>query len=645
MALSLILVTLLSISVSCSMEMLSPELPLGEETGTQETVTPDADKGIVQVSIPVLSSAIAAADNEEDLVVEGEEGDSISSRSFSSKAYIGATQIELTITDTESNVLANWTESSANIPMAGYELITTTSPQIPPVNGATLAVKIYNDNVSTTTPVVSGSTTFSIDGGQTASLTLIPTPVNPVALDLTSSASAAGNASSIVPMQFSFDETYGGYSMDAVGGEQWFEITLPTDVTNKALVIQGNPDNDVYGAMAVYDENGAFIDQGFNHGRSYSLYTTGREKGTACDLIIPRSQLSADGTYFLGVTLMSEDNTSALSMSINAELIDVVEESPEAIGYNPVYNSSDPHYFNTATLTDSGSISGALLDRDYIELTPSTGPSTEEITHYKAVLDFQLDALNRGFATGYALDIVQQLRDPYEAERGIAKMTLNDDTRDGSLTAIIPYYERQIYEQLYHFIRIEPYWSTTVENTYDITWSSLQEVSNVDHGVNDFNSSNSNPVQDRWDSAIAINEDTSITAQLVGRNEADVFSIDTSTLTGYQTISINFTSDTSTSPHDIRSSFWVRGQIGELVDTDDPEDGIPDDFSMKEDFEAWEIDDSGTIEYTAEFNNTSTADDTLLLTYYSDGVNAFNYDFTVSISAATPGTGVGIVVY
>lgn len=208
-------------------------------------------------------------------------------RSVSSRAFIGASraQFELfDITDAEHEIkVDSWSLPIVEMSNgSGYDTVRTASHSIASsinVNGTLfrLEANIYNDTVSTSTPVVTGIK---------SDMTITPDTNNPVTITCVPSSSielVSGMPQFLEPQPFVLVDSM----VTAIGGEAWYRIV----VTGKRLTLACTADalNTSTIAGVLYNENGSVA--------------SGQVKFSAT-VSQPLSKiytLAASGVYYLGV--------------------------------------------------------------------------------------------------------------------------------------------------------------------------------------------------------------------------------------------------------------------------------------------------------------------------------------------------------
>jgi hypothetical protein len=222
-------------------------------------------KGTVKFTVPHLAPWVLASELKSHIKVPVKrafvEADEVDYLIYYSP---GGGQVGSTIVDTPGSNLDYYDDTTAD----------TNTQTLSPGNYS-VTVNILNYNVSTTTPVVSGTSTFTVTSGGSTSVTVTCFPTSPVALD----------TSGVSSSYYTFIPAY----------EQWFyippntesNILLHVDVTD---TLSATNEVDYYVFYASADGNSSGNDGLYTGGNGWTGWLDGTEySGTEGDVVAPPS--------------------------------------------------------------------------------------------------------------------------------------------------------------------------------------------------------------------------------------------------------------------------------------------------------------------------------------------------------------------
>ena len=268
------------------------------------------------VSVPTISAALLSALNAEYAPDSG---------GISAQAILFATEVELELYQDGDHV-RNWHLTETNTIQEDSPPMFTTFLEIDAGTGYTMYAEVFNDMVSSDTPVVKGwSDVFEISIGVSTEVRITAIPHAPTVF-----ASEAGGPAtfSIAQAPYSFHDE-GWIVLTGMGGEAWFQLDLTT-AENKFARLLADPSGSADVVMLVFDDDGRMSD-GVNDPppTSWGLFPTdlGGVGGTRAGVMGPlEDELLGDFTKYVGMALLNRDGSTA-NANVAVQM-DILERSP-----------------------------------------------------------------------------------------------------------------------------------------------------------------------------------------------------------------------------------------------------------------------------------------------------------------------------
>ena len=297
----------------------------------------------VSLSIPAVSPMLQ--------MVLQRAGAANTSRSLQSKAMIFATSGTLEIKDSANNP-AGGTPTALNPTSGpGPQQHFTFNLLIGQSYSAT--VTVYNNQVSSS-PLLIGTTSFTVGSYGTTYLSVTPIPQNPVPVSGTTSYS-------VLPSSIDLLSTgTNGPPFTFMGGEAWFSFTAPSEVAKITLV----PDDvsGIFDYFTLSDANGK--------SGSGALSDSFTNPSASRDAIL-LTGLTSGKTYYIGMfttdTLGRSSNSSFKSGTVKVEDASISNPDDQ---YEP-NDSMDSAYAFGSSVWGSG-ITATALDDDWYSFTPTS---------------------------------------------------------------------------------------------------------------------------------------------------------------------------------------------------------------------------------------------------------------------------------
>jgi hypothetical protein len=196
---------------ACSMDLVPGDDATAD--GTSLPAEPsDPSKGLIHIGVQPVSSRLL------DQLSQSASGD------VTSKAILFATKVDFTLDYPDATGIPDetWSRTVTFTP-PGDDMpsLATTAEEVVPADGLTLTAEVFNSTVSTTQPVITGtSAPFDVNAGVTSSVTIIGIPANTTTLPQSTPTSAT-----LAQFPYTIDGS-GVMSISAVGGEGWFDMSL-----------------------------------------------------------------------------------------------------------------------------------------------------------------------------------------------------------------------------------------------------------------------------------------------------------------------------------------------------------------------------------------------------------------------------------
>lgn len=268
----------------------------------------------VEVSIPTLSSDVKS-----DLLK--------SAISINSRAILGSQLVEYTVSNNDLEVV---TSSILSDDFEGTDFFIDLEP-----GDYSISVEVFNTEVSSIDPVVSGDANFSVTAGNITQVDITAKPVSPSII--TESDTITLDSSDFIPTYI--DQSNNEITM---GSEKWYQITPESDKLLMSLDFEDDPTySDFY--FAIYDEDGEQINLvlSLDNGTEIGLYETG------------------GNTFYIGVIFVSFSDTSMVDQvgttTISMEtLVPEYTNIPLSDVWSDISVSSGQISYFTATGLESG---------------------------------------------------------------------------------------------------------------------------------------------------------------------------------------------------------------------------------------------------------------------------------------------------
>ena len=305
---SLLTIAVMVVSCSGPMDMSSVVQDLADEGSTDPQESPEPVETGISLTIPRFSPFFEAA------ITDAAAADEESSGDLSSKAFAVVDRFVVTVYDGEGGIVAEQPYNIGSNTIGGDQRCTFSVLE---GSDYTVDVDIFNDDVSTTEAVVSGTVTgINIVADQVTPATVICLPTNPTPVPWEESFVVPGATTSAVD---------GGGSVLSTGGEYWVSFTAPASgalrmhstvslagvdlvlglFTDAGLAVQS------FLVSEAVDGDGAIIIEGLTPGELYyggmlPVYTS--EASTNIDLTF--EELATSTTFSVSYSATDADSGS-----------------------------------------------------------------------------------------------------------------------------------------------------------------------------------------------------------------------------------------------------------------------------------------------------------------------------------------------
>jgi len=327
---NLILCTLLVLSTFIFMSCPNP-LSVSEEI-TDDSIAAAAynvepiGSGELEVRIPMVSSYMLEA-----------LGAEVSPTLADSRALMLARSVEVSLYDSEGTLVDSITGSDTDTD--GY--YTMAFSGIPYGTGYSVGVNVYNSDVSTTDPVLSGGDSSIVLGPGSNYAYVYPIPVNPETI-------TASDSESMTSIGYDFD--YGLIS--EFGAEKWYSFAPSSDVVE--ITVTPDSTSGIY--VAVYNRYGYFVEYAVSEG-----FEESGTLGNPASIVVDVSDYSQ---YYIGII--------SIDLTASAHSFDIQIGEPDPVSLNVV-------------LSDSGSYEGAdVIYR--VTSSYSADPLTDYVAYNTAII-------------------------------------------------------------------------------------------------------------------------------------------------------------------------------------------------------------------------------------------------------------------
>ena len=300
------------------------------------------DTGNVTIRVPQISSYLAQALG-------------ISYAYPASRAIMIVSKVDFTLYDSTPAVVDSWTYTSPvgeEGPSGGWGE-TLTSRNVSAAAGYTLQADVYNNEVSSVTPLLSGtSEAFDVTTGSTTEVVVRPLPISPGSLTVDTTEAISGLTSTFWDGSETdpdgIPDNGDEFPQYTWGEELWFEIdnsVSPLDVID----ITASPDASSGVYFMVADSDGRIKTMAMSGGEANGgAWVLGE------DAVL--SILTPDPTYYIGMISISGDGVTPTGSSIESDVDLIFTE-----GSDDIYEENDS-MTEAAVIAKATAISGVNLD-------------------------------------------------------------------------------------------------------------------------------------------------------------------------------------------------------------------------------------------------------------------------------------------
>ena len=319
------------------------------------------------------------------------------------KAYMFAPQATFTVQNSAGDTIDYWEYYSAGLELSENDF--TEQRDIPIGRNHTLTVRLFNDKVSGSVPVIMGSTTFNVIGGTQSqiSLQLLPNPdapnfnatLPPGAADTVTLPSATYDAATNRITDFAAEWWY---KIDTVAGQA-------DPALGKAIRLTVTPsDTATVAFFAVFDSSSDVVAIGYSE-----------SDGAAVSTVF---HLDADETYYVGIFPIKDGSNSDLTFVYQVE-----DNTPPT-----------PYFQITPLIPEAG-------DSVTFDASGTTDPDDDAITSY--VWDFGDGETGTGvvttheFATSEIYTVTLTVTDSEDNSESIEQLVIVDEPANRAPRALI----------------------------------------------------------------------------------------------------------------------------------------------------------------------------------------------------------------
>ena len=251
-------VMLLWFGISCSMDMgPSTSDVLASSDTSLPTEPSDSEKSLLRIGVPTVSSAIM---DSLDATYQPTSDDGVNSR-----AILQADSVDFTLSYPAGSGMADyeWSVAATYENVTEDEILMVAAEEVVPGNDLVLTAEVYNSNVSTTDPVVTGtSDPFSVGPGGSVDVPITAIPFQPVDLAGPSATDTTSHTQlSIDAVENTTDpDIMMDITVNSLGGEAWYNVTPFALEANRYARLRISPSSsDVI--THIYDSDGSRLNQ------------------------------------------------------------------------------------------------------------------------------------------------------------------------------------------------------------------------------------------------------------------------------------------------------------------------------------------------------------------------------------------------